>query len=702
MLRPERMSRVSVTGTKRVMGDVIDAVHDLNRIHLSEYDGSWIGFDPGDPIEGADDASEKLVTIRSLENILDLDPEDAGPTDEVTGEAFEERLEAIRTEVNELDDRRGDLREELREIEERIDAVEPFADLGIDLDLLSGYDSLAVAVGEGEVGAIEGAVSDLDCAFETFSGGDLVAVFAHTDEAELEGALVGTAFTRVEVPDGEGSPEEYVAELEQERGRVEAELEGVEADLEGVKVDAGGFLLAAEERLSIEVQKAEAPLAFATTENAFVAEGWVPTSQYDELVSALEGAVGDGIEVEELERAEYDERGHTEHEAVADGGTAIGTESAMGDDSPPVVQDNPGIAKPFEAFVGAVGVPSYDELDPTVILFLTFPLFFGFMIGDLGYGLIYLGIGYWMMNSFEGDAMKSMGGVGMWCGGFTALFGVLYGEFFGLHVLGDVVWGGHPPIHKGLQPHYIEWAKMWLLFAVFAGLAHLVSGWLFDFVNTYRGHGLRDAVMESGSWIMMGLGLWTWVFSSHLSEPKPDFVFDTPFWDSALVSPEVGIAGIGVFLVGGILVVIAEGGIGFLEAFFEVSAFATVLSYTRIAAVLVAKAGMALVVNLLVFGAYQKDGEFHFILFEGTHGVGEEAIVFSGLVNGDGIMLVIGWVFGILLLVAGHAIVLALGLTSAGLQAVRLEYVEFFGEFYEGGGDAYEPFGYERTYTAED
>ncbi|MFB6218016.1 MAG: V-type ATPase 116kDa subunit family protein, partial [Halobacteriaceae archaeon] len=42
------------------------------------------------------------------------------------------------------------------------------------------------------------------------------------------------------------------------------------------------------------------------------------------------------------------------------------------------------------------------------------------------------------------------------------------------------------------------------------------------------------------------------------------------------------------------------------------------------------------------------------------------------------------------------------GVTSAGLQAVRLEYVEFFGKFYEGGGTEYEPFGYERTYTAED
>ncbi|MDY6764570.1 MAG: V-type ATPase 116kDa subunit family protein, partial [Halobacteria archaeon] len=72
--------------------------------------------------------------------------------------------------------------------------------------------------------------------------------------------------------------------------------------------------------------------------------------------------------------------------------------------------------------------------------------------------------------------------------------------------------------------------------------------------------------------------------------------------------------------------------------------------------------------------------------------------LFPGLFN----MGIIGLVGGIIILVVGHALVLALGITSAGLQAVRLEYVEFFGKFYEGGGRIYKPFGYERKYTLED
>jgi V/A-type H+-transporting ATPase subunit I len=693
MFRPERMSRVSVTGTTRVMTDVIEAVHDLNRVHLTEYDGSWAGFDPGDPIDGAEEISEKLVTIRSLENVLDLGPEDAGPTDVPPEDELEERLETVRTKVNELDDRRSELREELRGIEERIDAVEPFADLGIDLDLLRGYDSLSVAVGEAEAAPVEAVATDLDAPVETFAGNEVVAVFTGAEKTELEDALVGVEFRSIDVPEGEGSPGEFVDELEHERERIKQKLERVETDIEELKLDAGGFLLAAEERLSIEVQKAEAPLTFATTENAFIAEGWVPTSEYDDLVASLENAVGDAIEVEELERAEYDDGHAEEQEVVADGGTALGSTD------PPVVQDNPGFAQPFEAFVGAVGVPNYDELDPTVILFLTFPLFFGFMIGDIGYGLVYVGIGYWMMQNFESDGLRSMGGVGMWCGGFTVLFGVLYGEFFGLHFVSDLIGGA--PIHKGLQPKYLDknWSLMWLSFAVFAGIAHLLIAWSYDFVNNLRGHGAKEAVFESASWILMALGFWSWVFSGHLMGTKPNFLFNTPFWGSngelvALLPVEVGFVGLGAFFVGGAMVTYAEGGVGFLEAFISVSAFGTILSYTRITAVLVAKAGMALGVNLLVFGATLEKGEYHFIALEsGVHG--EE--VFPGLLNGGIGMAVLG----IVVLVLGHMIVLALGVTSAGLQAVRLEYVEFFGEFYEGSGEEYDPFGYERSFTSD-
>ncbi|MEF8867818.1 MAG: hypothetical protein V5A60_05390, partial [Haloarculaceae archaeon] len=765
MLRPERMSRVSVTGSKRVMDDAIEAVHDLHVVDVTDYDGGWEGFDPGDPTEGADEAAERLVTVRSLKSILGVEEEDAGPARIVSDAELETELEETRQRVNELDDRRDDIDDELRSTEERIDAVEPFVDLGIDLDLLSGYENVSVAVGEGDATAVKRELGDtagID-QFEVFTGdgdSDALAVFAYP-AVDLSDALVSARFSAVEVPDietvrevGDGDavdPSAYVDALGQRRRELESKLSTVEGELEEVRVEVSGFLLAAEEQLAIEVQKREAPLSFATTENAFVAEGWIPTTRFVDLVEGLQDAVGDHVEVEELERADYDGEGHvTGREEVgggapggeptatdggeasdatttevrsdggeassegrspsgrssgpsprgddasrasselrSDGGHAHGGDRPMSDGEPPVIQDNPGPAKPFEALVEVINRPKYSELDPTVIVFLTFPAFFGFMIGDLGYGILYMAIGWLLYSRFESDIIRSLGGVALWAGGFTALFGVLYGEIFGLHQLGEIVWpSGSPPLHKGLSPEYADYALGWLVISLLAGVVHLTVGWIFDFYENLS-HGVADAVYESGSWLLMMFGLWTWIFAGAFGSAPAllygsDSVFNGhPFAFGFTGFPEAaGLVGLAVFGVGLVLLVYGEPveGVEFLNV------LVNVLSYTRLAAVLLAKAGMAFVVNLLFFGVWVEQTDHGAAWHFGVGGMPSQAgvefhgaevanIMFGGLLHGG----IGAALLGLVVLVVGHLLVLALGITSAGLQAIRLEYVEFFG-----------------------
>jgi V/A-type H+-transporting ATPase subunit I len=743
------MSRISVTGSKRVMDEAVEAVHDLNLLHVTDYDDTWEGFEPGDPVEGAEEAAEKLVTVRALQSTLDVDEDDAGRTRIIEDDELDAELEEVRQRVNELDDRRSSLRDERREIDEAVETARPFAELGIDLDLLGGYENLTAAVGEADPEELRRALVDADAVeeYELFEAGGYVAVFVYP-EVDIQDVLVGAAFTQYDVPDlGDSddatSPEAYIEELEHRRGQVESKLETVETELAEVKHDVAGFLLAAEEKLAIEVQKREAPLTFATTENAFVAEGWIPSERYSDLADSLRAAVGDHVELEELERAEYDEHGHAgEREEVGSegrGGTSAGGEAvaadggtAMSGGEPPVVQDNSGPVKPFEFLIEVINRPKYSELDPTFVLFLTFPVFFGFMIGDLGYGLLYMGLGYLLMSRFDSDGIRALGGIGLYAGFFTAVFGILYGEFFGLHQLGGILWDGHPPIHKGLQPHYIYYAYAWLLLSVIVGVFHLVLGRVFDFVNNLE-HGFREAFMESGSWIILTLGVWWWVFTRTAMGPKPNFIYSV-FGAEGMTNPATGEAienvalplGFNGFpvvelftvpvvgtvslqllaiIVGLAMVIWVEGGIGLIESITQ--AFGHVVSYTRIAAVLLAKAGMALAVNLLVFGAYLHDGEFHLVYFAEASAVADaeaaNEVIFGGLVNMEGPgMFILGLLFGVVVLVLGHVLVLILGITSAGLQAVRLEYVEFFGKFYDGGGKPYLPFGYEREYTTED
>jgi V/A-type H+-transporting ATPase subunit I len=769
MLRPERMSRVSVAGSRRVRDEVIETVHDLHLLHLSGYDGSWKGFEPGDPIEGADDSAQQLVTIRSLQSILDVDSEDAGPARVVDPEETERELEDVRTRVNDLDDRREGLEDDLQGIDERLETMETLASLGIDIDLLGGYETLDTRVGEGNAGAVSRALEDsedVDSA-EVFSGEGVVAAFARpTDDADdpFEETLVGVEFTPITVPDVEGSPEEVAAELRERRQQVEADLDDVEQDLRTIREEDGGFLLATEEYLAIDVQKREVPLSFATTENAFIAEGWIPTERFVDLAEALEQAVGEHVRIDELERASYDGDGGVRDRTPVEGGAgeageptaadgggkevrtdggpgrAEGSEhgNGSGPDStngrpvgedeelradgghsderpmagrPPVVQDNPDSAKPFETLVRVLNRPQYSEFDPTFLVFLTFPLFFGFMIGDVGYGLLYLGIGYLVYSRYDG-AIGALGAIALWSGAFTVVFGVLYGEIFGLHTIGTVLWGGHPPIEKGLSPATVQWAQLWLVVSLLAGLLHVTAGYVLGFAKEIR-HGFKDALLESGSWAILMLGVWGWILSRALEASKPEFLFAVfngepfPFGFSGL--PEiVGWAALLLGVVVGLpLMVYGEvehlGSIGIIAGVLEsLNVLVNVLSYARIAAVLLAKAGMAFVVNLLFFGAYQENGEFHFLLAHGPEYVAElgpEAeLMFPGLIH----LGIVGVLVGLVVVVVGHALVLVLGITSAGLQAVRLEYVEFFQKFYEGGGDTYEPFGYDRRHTAEE
>jgi len=756
MLRPEKMGRVSVTGSKSVLDDVVETAHDLNLLHLSDYDGGWEGFEPGSPQEGADRASDALVTVRSLQSILGVDETDA-ESRPVLPDDLHAEIEEVRTQVNELDDRRDELDDELRTVEEELESIRPFVELGIDLDLLSGYGTLSVAVGEGDEAAVREAMVDQPGveSHETFTAddGETLAVFAYP-AVDISDALVGAQFTSYEVPDlgaaGEAvSPEGYVDRLEQRRRELTSKLETVEDQLDDLRVEVGGFLLAAEERLAVQVQKAEAPLSFATTENAFVAEGWLPYDEYVDLAEGLQEAVGDHVDVDLVEVAEYDEGHPTDSEeiaggaggvgdptAAADGGSApaseevmtdgAGADVAMGAAGPPVIQNNPAPARPFEALTNVINLPKYDEFDPTVIVFLTFPAFFGFMIGDLGYGLLYMAIGGLLYTQVEGAVLKSLGGVALWAGGFTALFGVLYGEVFGLHTVSTVLWEGvvglkSAPMHKGLQPADLGYAQAWMMLVLTLGVLHVGLGYVFGFIEE-AGHSLKEAVLEHASWALLMFGVWVWVFSRHLAAAKPDFLYlafnevgaNPAFLELSESATEtqvayelgfaglpevVGLAALGVAAVGFVLLVAAEGAIAFLES---LNVLVNVLSYARIAAVLLAKAGMAFVVNLLFFGAYEDHGEFHFLLTEGPQEAlaahPDATIMFPGLIHSGVAAVVLGFV----VLAVGHLLVLVLGITSAGLQAVRLEYVEFFQKFYEGGGDEYEPFGYETQFAGDD
>ena len=720
MLRPERMSKVSVTGAKSVMPTVIETVHDLNLVHLSDYDGSWEGFENGHPISGAEEASERLVTIRSLENTLGVDPADHHVSISIDEETLDERLAAARSDITDVEDQMVAARDRRRELQDQIDRLQPFAALGIDLDLYHGYDSLDVAVGVGDAEPVEAALTAADdtTAHELFTSDDVVAIFAagaNGTTTPIEDALSGVEFSFVELPPADGDPGEQVRTLERQRQQVDAELKSLEAELESLRHEYGDFLRTAERKLSIEVDQAEAPLRFATTKRAFVAEGWIPANRFDELVTALETAVGESVEVEELEQADYTdtEHGHAEEAAMTDGG-----EPVTMDDEPPVVLRNPSSAKPFELLTNMVNRPKYGELDPTLAVFLTFPLAFGFMIGDIGYGILYILMGWWLLQ-YESKGFQLVGWIAAWCGAFTVLFGWLFDDTFGVHLLDydiavfnamEIL--GLGLLDKGIQTP--EWLMTWILASLFFGWLHLNIGLVIRFINELA-HGWRAAIFEGGSWILAMNGFLLWLFShqdaggalgigtdltASSAKPAEFFGAESVIAGTGFVGfPEfIGAFGLLALVVGLVMVGMAEGIAGVAES--PAWILGHFLSYLRIVAVLLGKGAMAFVVNLIVFGAYIAEAgpREGYVLFnlpgsEPEVAAGGYAVEmsFAGLWNMEPAILLIP--IAIAVFIVGHIIVLLLGITAAGIQMLRLEYVEFFQKFFEGGGREYDAFG---------
>ncbi len=117
-----------------------------------------------------------------------------------------------------------------------------------------------------------------------------------------------------------------------------------------------------DEHLSIETQKSEAPLKFATSVNAFIIDGWVPSNKFDEIEAELQKSTGGKVYLTRISE-EVDEK------------------------EIPIELENPVAAKPFELLINTFATPRYQEIDPSLFLFITYPLFYALMLGDVGYGL---------------------------------------------------------------------------------------------------------------------------------------------------------------------------------------------------------------------------------------------------------------------------------------------------------------------------
>jgi V/A-type H+-transporting ATPase subunit I len=341
----------------------------------------------------------------------------------------------------------------------------------------------------------------------------------------------------------------------------------------------------------------------ATSPRAFVLEGWLPAARWRRLADELAARVGDTVVVEEIGREEW-----------------------TGGDTP-VILSNPRLFRPFELIVRQLPLPRYGSLDPTPFVAVFFPMFFGLMLGDIGYGAGLAGLGLLLhARSKPGSVPRTVAEIAGPCAAFTLIFGALYGELFG--DLGRR-WLGLRPLLFDREEAVVPFLGL----AVALGLVHVMLGLGLGVANALRGRHPRAALGRGLTALMIAL-----VVAALLASIE--------VLPAALFTPSV-IA----LLVAFPILILAEGIVGPIEL---LATIGNILSYARIMALGIASVMLAVVANRMA-------------------GALGSAIV--------------GVVFALLF----HLVNFALGLFGPTIHALRLHYVEFFGKFYSPGGTEYHP-----------
>jgi V/A-type H+-transporting ATPase subunit I len=636
MFEPQAMTKVIIAGSKDYMSIVIDALYKHNAVHISDFVDEDHDFKIGKPYANATKLSERAVSLRAIASYLSItgkeDIQSRYPEGTITDE-IDEKTEHLNVEVTQVTDKISDIDSRIKDINDKKRLLDPLKSFDLPLDLYSGYQSLAVFVGTLKgLPAIGDVTNDYELETVPYGKVHAIALFVPKEfEDDVLKRLQDQSYSTISLPEMEGTPKEILADLDAQLIELESEKEKRHEDLSALRKRYMDYILASDEYLSIATQKAEAPLRFATTKNAFIIEGWIPTKNLAQIERDVDRATDGHVMVSE------------------DASEAVSAEKV------PIALENPLPSQPFETLVRAFSLPKYNEIDPTTFVALIYPFLFALMLGDIGYGVTIIVIGLLVRRLLKSKGIRDLAAILVYAGVITLVFGLIYNEFFGVALVGA---GGLilPAYSYPTVPRFDNVLTL-LLVTLVIGILMLTLGYVLGFINEYRQHGLKHAVLSKVSWLLMLYG-----GVLVIIEILPPLTTGT----AISISPAL-VGGLVLLVIGLLFLLLDEGILGIAEL---PSLLSNVLSYTRLLSIGIASAGIALAVNRLSYALFIDKG---------------------------GVWII----FGVLMLIVGHAVNTALGILDSGLQSLRLHYVEFFTKFYRGGGMKYEPFGYERKYTEE-
>ena len=642
ILRPERMRKVGILGLKGDREAVLTALHDLKVTQiepLSEETLRYLEAERASETQRA--VGDEALRFRGLKSALPRVP----GKHPVRFQNLEEVLATARkvpidAEVGQLVREADQLESEARSLSETRSLLGRLSFYTGPLeDLQMAYFLPFLADGP------DGMVDQLSTLFLADSGvqvvrspvGEHAIVLVPRARPDLVGRVgPSTGIRLTAIPPLKGVVPEAGRRLDARRQEIEARRTVIRTRLKEISSEWYPTVAALDEALSIQNRLFEVYTKLGSGSATFAVEGWVPVRELDRLSTAVE---------------------------AASGGRAY-LYSVPTEEEPPTLMRNPSGVNRFEFFIRFYSLPQSTEWDPTFVFAIVFPIFFGLMLGDWGYGLTILGICLWMIAGFPGGQRlpkmlrtfitRIMGPQGMRQLAYTLIpgcvvaigLGLYFDEFFGFPVLAPL-FGYQPAVHP------LSNVGLLLLISGYIGVAMVTLGFVMGALKDYFHHHYAGAVGKVGgvvfTWGIALAGLY--VIHSH-------------GFSGSLFLAYVGVA------VGGVVLMLI--GEKFFALMGLIEVISHILSYTRLIGILLASVVLAGVIN-----------------FIGTHLVH----------HFPGDLVVVGLLLMAVVIVIGQAFNVILGVFEPGIQGARLLFVEYFSKFYSGNGRPFRPFGAERTHT---
>ena len=773
MFETAEMSRLTVASPVDNLEKVLRVCADLGCVHIEEYGNFEDGIGVGKAISSDNSAhiSQLLTKGRALQSEIGaVNAEGPMPLSEAKN-LVETMAETIENALAEIGKSR-DAESEIANLQERVKALERVAPLDIPLDLMTGFDGVELFIAEtSKSSKAHAEFADIMSDIELQVAKGVIAVACRpVDSAAIQIGLSALGAKPIQIPAGEGSASQMILDANNKIQSLESSIEESKEAINKWTNKHGRKLVILLEHLEREESIYTAPTLLAVSNQAFVLDGWVPSSHKTQVEQALSGVAshvtieqfvddhhhgddhGDGhshtkevpkelqmlsdyladksqsvfdffrsMDLDDSGQLEFPEIEAAMQKAdipdmpplnmarflaaidlnrdgmvnlpeldLAIGAIRNGTyhaEEHHDEAQPPIKFENGEFSEPFELLVDLVGRPKYGTFDPTLLMTFTFPIFYGMILGDWGYGLVLVALAaYFGTKPFAADPLAQNGltilrWMGIWC----IIWGLIFAEGFGfvwddtgqlgnsspfdiiydwtyanIHVPGALadllaMGGLHVPFHRatpggGLQEYVV--------LSVYVGVLHIFVGLFIGLYSVWKAHGAAAAFFEKGSWLLIMTG---GTMQARNMVMGFNELFEFQVWTVlmavGLVALVIGLAVYEKFgWVGGLVM-------GPIEIF---GLLANTLSYLRIMGVGVAGVKIA---EISINMGWEKIG--------------------PAMDAGD----YLGLLLGVVLFVLVQLFAIALGILSPSIHAIRLHFVEWMGKFYDGSGQAFSPLG---------